>query len=169
MCRRDSCRPQRPVLLVPRSGHDDLNGALEAAGRVLVEAGVPVAVLGLHEAEDAPALERLERGLGVRRIRAAEPMEALTQVATARYVLSARLHGLILAAVADVGFAGLVYDPKVAGFLADAGAPAFTRPVDPTRLVALAQEALPPDPAAVERLRRRAEAGLAWLQHHIAG
>lgn len=158
---------ERPLVLVPRSGHDDLNDALEAAGRRLADAGVPLAVLALHEVEDGAAAERLEHATGARRLQAADPGAALAHLARARYVLSARLHGLILAAVADVGFAGLVYDPKVAGFLADAAAPTLTRPVDVERLVRLGLEAPPPDREALARLRRRAQDGLAWLAHHI--
>ncbi len=158
---------ERPLVLVPRAGHDDLNAALEAAGRRLADAGVPLAVLALHEAEDGAASQRLERATGARRLHAADPTDALALLATARYVLSARLHGLILAAVAGVGFAGLVYDPKVAGFLADAAAPCLTRPVDVERLVRLGLETPAADAEAVTRLRRRAQDGLSWLGDHI--
>ena len=164
-----SPREGAPVVLVPRAGHDDLNDALAAAGRRLIDAGQPVALLPLHEREDGRALERLGHSLDAPRLTAADPTQALAHIAAARYVLSVRLHGLILAAVAGVGFAGLVYDPKVDGFLADAGAPALERPVDAEHLAKLALEAARPDAAAVERLRQRAEAGLDWLAHHITG
>jgi polysaccharide pyruvyl transferase CsaB len=158
-----------PVVLVPRSGHDDLNDALAAAGRLLREAGLEVATLSLHEREDATAAQRVAQATQATRLFAANPAEALAHLAAARYVLSVRLHGLILAARVGVGFAGLVYDPKVAGFLADARAPAFSAPVDAQRLAELAREAVPPDLDAVAALRRRADAGLDWLALHIGG
>ncbi len=159
--------PDGPVVLVPRAGHDDLNDALSAAGRLLREAGLEVATLALHEREDAPACERIAIATQALRLEAATPEQALQHIGAARYVLSARLHGLILAARAGVGFAGLVYDPKVAGFLDDARAPAFTRPVEPRRLADLAREARRPDADAVGALVRRADAGLDWLALHI--
>ncbi|MEJ2288919.1 MAG: polysaccharide pyruvyl transferase CsaB [Deinococcales bacterium] len=158
-----------PVLLIPRAGHDDLNDALLEAGRLLRAADVPVAVLGLHEREDAEATSRVSETLDVPLLRAPTHREALAHVAATRYVLSARLHGLIFAAIAGVGFAGLVYDPKVAGFLADARAPLFERPVDARRLADAALAAQPPDADAVRQLRERAEAGLDWLALHILG
>lgn len=161
--------PGGPVMLVPRAGHDDLNEALAAAGRLLREAGLRIATLALHEREDAAAAERIAVATQASRLEAATPEQALRHIGTARYVLSARLHGLILAARAGVGFAGLVYDPKVAGFLDDARAPAFRRPVEPRRLADLAREARPPDPDVVAALVRRAEAGLDWLALHIRG
>ncbi|HKI58159.1 MAG TPA: polysaccharide pyruvyl transferase CsaB [Trueperaceae bacterium] len=158
-----------PVILVPRAGHDDLNEALAAAGRLLQQAGLDVAVLALHEREDAAATERIAATAPASRLVAVTPEQALQHFADARYVLSARLHGLILAARTGVGFAGLVYDPKVAGFLGDAGAPAFTRPVEPRRLADLATVAQRPDPDLVAALVRRAEAGMDWLALHIRG
>ncbi len=159
----------RPVVLVPRAGHDDLNQALLEAGRLLQAESLPLAVLALHEREDADAAERLSEGLGAARLSAPTHREALVRIAGAHFVLSARLHGLIFAAVAGVGFAGLVYDPKVAGFLADARAPAFGRPVDVGALAAAAIEGRPPDTQAVALLRARARAGIEWLVLHMPG
>lgn len=156
-----------PVLLIPRAGHDDLNTALLEAGRRLRERGVPLALLTLHERQDGAAAASLGRALGLTAWRADTPDQALARVASARYVLSVRLHGLIFAAACGVGFAGLVYDPKVAGFLTDAGAPAFTRPVDAERLAAVAMASAPPDVRAVATLTDRARDGLAWLVQHI--
>lgn len=160
---------RRPVLLVPRAGHPDLDDALARAGRRLQASGRKVALMALHPREDAAELERLQGALGAPVWQAPDPARALERVADAGYVLSARLHGLIFAAVAGVPFAGLVYDPKVAGFLADANAPSFTRPVDPAALAAAASAGDGPDSHAIGLLRRRAEAGLAWLDVHIRG
>lgn len=159
--------PRPPVLLVPRNGHPDLNEALAAAGRRLLDRGLAVAVMGLHEREDGPEVARLARALAVEVRPAATPQEALRRAGESRYVLSVRLHGLILAAACGVGFAGLPYDPKVAGFLQDARAPLFERPLDPAELARVAEAAAPPDGEALAALKRRAGDGLDWLQRRL--
>lgn len=164
-----TAREAAPVLLIPRAGHDDLNAALLEAGRRLRERGVPLAVLALHERQDGPTVVRLSRALDLAPWQASSPGEALARVAAARYVVSVRLHGLIFAAARGVGFAGLVYDPKVAAFLAEARAPAFVRPVDAERLATVAMSSEPPDARAVAALTNRAREGLSWLVQHIIG
>ena len=57
-----------------------------------------------------------------------DPVALHAHHARSRAVLSGRLHGLILAAHAGRPHAGLAYDPKVSGFLADSGAPGFGPP-----------------------------------------
>ncbi len=162
--------PTGPVLLVPRHGHPSLNDALAEAGRLLAREGLPLATLALHPAEDAGALGRLRAALpSAAPCRAATPEEALSRVASSRYVLAARLHALILAEVAGVGFSGLVYDPKVAGFLEAARAPAHTVPVNAAALAAEASAARPPEQRAAAALRARAATGLDWLAQHIGG
>lgn len=158
----------RPVLLIPRAGHDDLNQALLDAGRRIRAGGRSLAVLGLHEHQDGPAVARLAGALEVEPWRATTPQEALGQVAGAGYVVSVRLHGLIFAAVCGIGFAGLVYDPKVAGFLDEARAPAFTRPVDAARLAAAALAGAAPEAGEDgTRLRDLALEGVEWLADHL--
>lgn len=157
----------KPVLLVPRAGHADLNAALTESGRRLAAGGTPVAVLGLHLPADEAAVADTAEALGVAPLRARTPADAMRLVGGARFVVSIRLHGLIFAAACGVGFAGLVYDPKVAAFLAEARAPAFRRPVDPARVAAVAAEAVPPDAEAVALLRRRARDGLDWLERQL--
>lgn len=159
----------RPVVLVPRGAHPDLTEALAEAGLRLLADGVPVAVLGLHEDEDAADVARLARALEVEAWRASTPADALSLLGRARYVLSVRLHGLIFAAACKVGFAGLVYDPKVAGFLREARAPLFERPVDPARLAEMARTAAPPDTDALAGLVQRARDGLDWLHGRLLG
>ncbi len=153
----------RPVLLIPRAGHEGLNDALTEAGRRLLAEGIPIAVLALHPSEDGPAASRLQHETGGQRLQAATVPDAMHSIASARYVLSVRLHGLILACAAGVGFAGLVYDPKVEGFSREVGAPAFRAPVDVDALVTLARMAEPTDRALRDRSLRLASEGLDWL------
>lgn len=152
-----------PVLLIPRSGFEPLNEALAQAASRLLRDGVGVAVLALHPAEDAGAAKLLQRSTGATLLEAADAAVALRHIAASRYVVSVRLHGLILACLADVGAAGLVYDPKVSAFAEEAGVPAFHAPVDVERLVALATEARPADRVRRDALLARARSGAAWL------
>jgi len=161
--------PNGPVVLVPRSGQDVLNSALETLALQLREDGTPLAAIALHPAQDTPAVDRLVRlapGLDVRN--AATPDLALRAVSGARYVVSVRLHGCILAARAGVGFAGLSYDPKVRGFLAQAAAPSFQRPVDQRSLVNLVRTSPPLEAHAIDHLTRLAAEGLDWLADVLA-
>ncbi len=150
-----------PIVLVPRGGYDPYNAALERLAAALTAEGRDVAVLAFHPVEDlAPAERVLAAAPGSRSWQAPSVDSALSQLAGAAYVVSARLHGCILAAVAGVGFAGLSYDPKVAGFLEQAAAPCFEAPVDAGALLATALAARPHDAVAVGRLRAAAHAGI---------
>lgn len=159
-----------PVVLIPRGAQDELNGALARLARALAEANVPVAAVALHPAHDDAAVERLRSEvpqLAVRR--AATVSEALDALSDARYVVSVRLHGCILAARLGIGFAGLSYDPKVRGFLEQARAPAFEAPVDVRSLRELALLAPPCEVHAVHHLIGLAEEGIAWLDGVLRG
>lgn len=156
------------VLLVPRAGYPEITAALSDLGQALRVRGQRLAAALVQADEDAGALEQLRRELpGLEHWPATNPAELLATTARASYVVSGRLHGLILAAVAGTGFTGLVYDPKVRAFLGEAGARAFELPVDQEALLhtVLAREAAP-----AERLRtlaHRAETGLLWLEQQL--
>ncbi len=153
-----------PVLLIPRAGYPDITAGLVTVARALVGAGQGVAAMAIQENEDRPCLyEMASRVPELQLWRARTPGEALAHIARARYVVSARLHGLVLAAVAHRGFSGLVYDPKVAAFLEEVGGVQHPLPLDTARLV---QDVLQPralDTLRVEGLKRRAKSGLDWL------
>jgi polysaccharide pyruvyl transferase CsaB len=158
------------VLLVPRAGHPDLSDALAALGGHYLARGCPVGLLPLHMAEDGGEGQRLQARLpAARLLRPGDHREALAWIAGARLVASARLHGLILAATAGTPFVGLVYDPKVAGFLAQAGGLGFETPVDHRRLIRACEELASLPSATREELRRRAEDGIAWLDAALRG
>jgi polysaccharide pyruvyl transferase CsaB len=157
-----------PVVLVPRGDQDVLNSALEALAVRLAEEEVPLVAAAFHPAQDAGAalsLARLVPGLEVRD--ASTPEAALRALAGARYVVSVRLHGCILAARLEIGFAGLSYDPKVRGFLAQAAAPSFQRPVDERALLNLVLAGPPVAGHAVAHLTRLADEGIDWLATNL--
>lgn len=159
-----------PLLLIPRAGHPELGDALLAAGRTAGATGMPLAALALHPEQDRAEAERLRCGLrGLTLWRADDPHQALEHIAAARFVISARLHGLILATVANRGFGGLVYDPKVEGFLEAARAPGFSPPIDTAALGRLAVEQPPLPQGARAALLARADRGLDWLASTLRG
>ena len=162
--------PDAPVLLVPRGGYPVITEALGALAARLGAQGVRVAALALHAAEDAPHLELMKgTAPGLELLHARTPGEALAHIANASYVVSARLHGLILAAVAGRPFCGVVYDPKVAAFLEESGARAHHLPPDVSRLMEDVLLRRGPEPVQVEALRERAAAGLEWLDAALRG
>jgi polysaccharide pyruvyl transferase CsaB len=156
------------VVLVPRAGHPELGDGLAEVGRHFLASDRPVSLLALQPAEDDLEVSRLAAILPDARVSAAaDHRQALALVARSGLVVSARLHGLILAAAAGTPFLGLIYDPKVAGFLADAGGVGFAPPLDHGRLVeaACTSTALPAETR--ERLRQRAANGLSWLDRAL--
>ena len=156
--------PDAPVLLAPRGGYPVITEALGALAARLGAQGVRVAALAFQATEDAPHLETMKQTApGLELLHPSTPQEALGHIANASYVVSARLHGLILAAVTGRPFCGVVYDPKVAAFLEESGSSAHHLPPDVPRLMADVLARRGPDPERVAALRARAAAGLEWL------
>lgn len=150
-----------PIILVPRGGYDAYNAVLERLATSLTTAGREVAVLPLHPVEDSVPARRLIAAVpGGTLLEATSVQGAVALLAGAAYVVSARLHGSILAAVAGVGFAGLSYDPKVAGFLEQVAAPVFEVPVDEPALLRAALHATSADSVAIAALIESAHAGV---------
>ena len=160
--------PTDTVLLIPRAGYPEITEALVETGQTLSARGVKVAAAAVQLGEDAPALQVLQEAVpGLKLLQAATPKGLLEHVADASYVVSGRLHGLVLAAVAGRAFCGLVYDPKVAAFLDEVGAPAFTLPVDKAALLRCALERPTVPAARVAALKARAEAGATHLLEQL--
>lgn len=150
-----------PILLVPRGGYPEVTAALARLAEALHRGGVPTTSVALHPSEDAAALAELPPG--TQRLEARTPQAALKLIAGSRYVVSARLHGLILAARARRPFSGIAYDPKVAAFLTETGSQVHPVPPDPG---AIMQEILKPvfEADKLAALEARAQGGLAWLE-----
>lgn len=157
------------TLLVPRHGYPNITDALISTAKTLKEHKQSVALASVQPNEDAAELERIKAVIpDIRVLDAQTPQAFLTHIAKANYVISGRLHGLILAAVAGVDYAGLIYDPKVRAFLSETGAPAFELPVDVDALnqVALNKPAVPAE--KLERIKQRAQEGKMWLARALA-
>ena len=152
-----------PVLLIPRGGYPEITEALIALAKALRVKGVPLAGMGVQPGQDDAPLKQLREAVPDLALwRADTPSAALSAVAGASYVVSARLHGLIFAAVAERPFSGIVYDPKVAAFAEEAGAGAYTLPLDLGRVledIAAASS----DSFRIDALKERSAKGLLWL------
>lgn len=168
----DHAKPAKAtdLLLVPRAGYPDLTAALVAAGQAAAEDGpVRIGLLALQESEDAVEIRQLSAALpDAELLHAADHRAALNIISAASFVLSARLHGLILAVAAGRPCAGLVYDPKVRGFLELAGAPVFDRPVDDAALLRLVRKRPAGSRETGSRLVAAAAAGPKWLAQQLA-
>lgn len=156
------------VLLVPRAPYREFSQALLAAGQEAMAMGQSVGVLAIQPEEDAAETGYLLAGLpGATAVEAGTWQQAYAACAGAGLVLSVRLHGLVFAAAASRSHAGLVYDPKVQGFLDRSGGSVFTTPVDTMGLLALVHEPPPVDPELLSGLRASAVAGGDWLARQL--
>jgi polysaccharide pyruvyl transferase CsaB len=159
-----------PLVLVPRAGYPFLTDALVGLARARTEGGKPVRAALVDPSRDGAELERLLRALPEAEHRVADRPEALLAAfAGAHAVVSGRLHGMVLGAVAGAPVAGLAYDPKVAGFAARIGAPVAPLPRDAAGVAAAVSDLAPfvaaphRDAGAVARERTLAAAGVDWL------
>jgi len=160
-------RENAPVLFVPRGGLPETTQAFVQLVHALHAEGVPLAGLALQADEDSKALEELARAVPtIKKLSATTPQAALEHVAGSRYVVSARLHGLIFAARAGRPMSGVAYDPKVEAFLTALGLPVHGVNPDPDELLG---EVHRPrlEAAKVDALTTQAEGGLRWLRNKV--
>lgn len=161
------------VLLIPRFGEAHRQGVktLERlAVRLAYEKKEPMVLLmqpGLddHLLEDKE-FETLFRYF--RTEKTSDPRRVLYLVAQAEYVVSMRLHGLVLAAAAGTPFAGLSYDPKVAGFARDADAYYQELPGDAYHLAMAVLSGRPPDWSRIEAMKERARKSFDLVLEEVA-
>lgn len=164
------------LVLVPRAGYPAVGNVLCDLGRSHLDAGGRLRIVLLHAAADEREGRRLHA-----RLPGAELVVPST-VAAARWalwgahaVVSGRLHGMVFGATCGVPVAGLAYDPKVAGFGAEVGAPVVPIPTggeDGSRdaaVAALKRFAAAPrlDVEAVRRQTERARSGVRWLLDEV--
>ena len=153
-----------PVLFVPRGGFRSVTAAFAALAQRLEAEGVPLAGLALQPNEDDRPLDELVRAApSLQKFTVGTPGEALETVARSRYVVSARLHGLIFAARAGRAASGVAYDPKVTAFCDEAGLPVHLLRVDVDALYKEVFE-VKVDQARVQKVVARAQNGLTWLR-----
>lgn len=158
------------AVLLPRAGHPDINRALRVLAQELSASNIPALVVAMQpELDGQPALEVAEGLAGVHAHPASTHAEVLQIVSRAGIVVSARLHGLILAAAAQRPIVGLSYDPKVAAFMAEVGAPFFREPVDIRGLLHATAQREPVDAVKLASLQARARSGIDWLLHSLRG
>ncbi len=147
------------VVLAPRGDVQDANAGLKALTADLRSRGRRVVALSFHPSVDDEAA----RNLGADEvISTSDPVVALNTVAAAGYVVGVRLHAVILAAAAGVPFVGVSYDPKVAGFCADAGAPSVPTGFDAAQVCGLVMKNTAPDWAQVQAMKERARDSFSW-------
>ncbi|MBA2667260.1 MAG: polysaccharide pyruvyl transferase CsaB [Trueperaceae bacterium] len=158
------------VVLVPRSGYPRATTLLADLGRRARDEGIAVEAAAFGGREDRLEVERLRAAVpDLRLLAAEEPGAMVTALAGARLVVSARLHGLVLAAAGGTPHAALSYDPKVEGFATETGAAWWPVPADGAEHdrtlealgVALARPSF--DAERVATARDRALDGVRWL------
>jgi len=164
------------LVLVPRAGYPAVCNVLRDLGRRHLDGGGRLRIVLLHPAADEPEGRRLHARLpGAEIVVPATVSEARSALRGAHAVVSGRLHGMVFGATCGVPVAGLAYDPKVAGFGAEVGAPVVPVPSggeDGSRdaaVAALTRFVAEPrlDAEAVARLTARARAGVRWLLDEV--
>ncbi|WP_425145318.1 polysaccharide pyruvyl transferase CsaB [Deinococcus sp.] len=151
-------RPET-VVLAPRGDVQEANVGLGALARQLRERGRRVVALSFH----APVDDAAARALGADEVvSTSDPQRALDTIAGAGYVVGVRLHAVILAAAASVPFAGISYDPKVAGFCTDAGAASVPTTFEVAQVAGLIGKNISPDWGQVQAMQARARDSFTW-------
>lgn len=158
-------RQMNTVVIAPRGDVTDALPALRRTVKRLQAQGRRVVALSFMPDHDDGAANSLgaDDVLSTR-----DPQVALDAIAASGFVIGVRLHALILAAAAGVPFCGLAYDPKIAGFCHDAGAPVHTTQPDVDALTQQAYERVTPDWSAVEDMKFRAMQTFAGLTQPAA-
>lgn len=152
--------PERnTVVLAPRGDVQDATRGLKELTRLLQTKGRRVVALSFHPSVDDAAAHSLGADEVVS---TSDPARALHVIASAGYVVGVRLHAVILAAAAGVPFAGVAYDPKVAGFCADAGAVSVGTAFDAAQLCGVVSKNTAPDWAQVDEMKTRARDSFGW-------
>ncbi len=164
--------PRDAVVLVPRTGYPRATAALTDFGRRAAAAGFVIEAAAFQRGTDTAEVERLRRAIpGLCVLATPGPTTAGRALAGARLVVSARLHGLVLAAAGGTPHVGISYDPKVEGFAAETGAPCWPVPADDDEQAATVRALMtelmrpPLDAERVAAARQRAADGVRWLAH----
>ncbi len=165
----ESGKQKNYTLLIPRYGQPDLTDALIELAKTLKAQNQDLVLSSVQANEDKTEITRIMQAVpDLRYVEASTPQEFLSIIAQSSYVISARLHGLILAAVANKNYAGLIYDPKVKAFLNETGATAFETPIDHAALITTALERSPVDQEKLAVMRERAQLAEEWLAKQLS-
>ncbi|PYE54208.1 polysaccharide pyruvyl transferase CsaB [Deinococcus yavapaiensis] len=149
----DVKRDENRVILAPRGGERGATTRLAVLARELRAEGREVVALSFMPSQDDEEC----RLIGGEIVSTDDPRVALDTIAGAGYVIGVRLHAVILAAAAGVGFAGVSYDPKVAGFCADAGAFHVGTEFDGAAMLRTVRERTSPNWESVAAMKNRAK------------
>lgn len=156
----------RRVVLAPRGDVTESLPALRWLTGELQRRGYHVTALAFMPSEDSAAAY----SLGADEVLdTPDPQVLLDAIASSGSVVGVRLHALILAAAAGVPFVGLSYDPKVAGFCRDAGAPVHSTQPELRQLLPEVLHAATPNWTAVQAMKARARASFDWVLEGLEG
>ena len=155
------------ILIFPRAGYPDISDAIVNTTQSLKAKGLNLSLAAIHAAEDEVEIKRIQNQVEIDYLKTNTISELLEIIAKSQFVISGRLHGAILAAVAKTEFCGIVYDPKVRAFLDEVGVKEFELPVNYLGLSRYVLEPEPIDPERLALLQARAKAGLNWLLEKI--
>lgn len=115
---KGSSDKKRDVLISVREFSDFREDEfLEAFFRFRNKYNTDMAILVTHRLEDKDISERFAKKLNCDLIFWEDPLSTIHTMSSFRFVISMRLHPLILSALLGIPFLGIIYDPKVRSFI----------------------------------------------------
>ena len=90
---------------------------LDAFVRFREENNLNLAFFVTHKDEDARITEEFARKLDCEILFWDDPISAMKILSSARFIVSMRLHPLIISSLLEIPFLGIIYDPKVRSFV----------------------------------------------------
>lgn len=109
---------KRDVLISVRESPNFKEGDfLEAITRFKDRYNLDVSILVTHKLKDRDISERFAKKLNCDLVFWESPFSVISIMSSFKFVISMRLHPLILSALLDIPFLGIVYDPKVKAFI----------------------------------------------------
>lgn len=161
------------ILLIPRAGYPALSHSLIAFAQNYQASNprVSYAIMPFQPHEDSSEVRRLRTALPhASYLEPSSPQHALEHFGQAHYILSGRLHGAILAALAERPCVAFAYDPKVTAFCQEAAAPSLPVSVSSSDIQAALTQATQGQEErlkALQQLKKRAHEGIDWLEAQL--
>lgn len=90
---------------------------LEAFARFKEKNNLNMSFFVAHKEEDIGITERFAKELNCEVLFWDDPLSALDIISSTKFIISMRLHPLVISVLLEVPYVGIIYDPKIASFL----------------------------------------------------
>lgn len=114
---KDSSKNIDVIISIRESPNFKEKEFLSAFARFKKKNNLNIALFITHKEEDAKITERFATSLECEILTWDDPISAISLLSSARFIISMRLHPLIISSVLNIPFLGITYDPKVSSFI----------------------------------------------------